>query len=786
MSLKLLLLPVLLSIPAANAAELQLAPLFRDGAILQRDRPLPVWGLGEPEQSVQITFGDQQLSTRSDQDGKWLVTLNPLTASKEPHTLTVQSGNSKVLIENILIGEVWLCSGQSNMSMRVDLAKDPEKEKAAADLPNLRVYTVGRNASSSPAESCEGEWIASSPETAGRFSAAAFFFGRELHEKLDVPIGLIVSAWSGSAIEAWTSREAQEKETALTALRKSWDEKDAAYTPKIEAAEKAKYTPDFAEWKAAVKAANAAGKDRPKAPRRPINPQIHHHHPDVLFNGMIAPLIPFEIRGVIWYQGETNGLTEEASSLYEIQLSALIKDWRARWNQGDFPMAWVQLPWSSANRLAWPRIRESMRRVSEAVPNTGMAITIDLGEERSLHPKNKQAFAHRLALWARAEVYSEKIEWSGPLPANVKLKEGSIVIDFKHGSDELTAKGGNLKGFEISGGQGGDWKTAESKIEGNTVIVSSAENPAPAGVRYAWANHPDGNLYNGVGLPASPFEFIFTQLPVPAKKQARAVTPPPTKPPLEPAEIKTLPEGVEQLEIFLLLGQSNMKGRGAMPEEPLRNPRILMMHKPSDGWFLARHPLHLTGDPTTFQGHDNAGVGPGLAFGQAIAKARPKSGIALIPCAAGGTRIGLWAKGKRLYENVIRKAKLALQQGPPGKCRIAGVLWLQGESDSNTPERIAAYPEALAGLVDHLRTDLNNPDLPFIATTIGEMRANIEGKKKINAILLDLPNQRPRTACVDGRDLKGHIGDFVHSDTATQNEIGRRFASTLQENFPAE
>lgn len=785
MHFKLLILSVLLSTFAANAADLELAPLFRDGAIFQRDRPLPVWGRGEPDQPIKVTFGDQELSTRSDQNGKWLVTLDSLGASKEPRTLTVESGGSELHIANILVGEVWLCSGQSNMAMRVDLARDPEKEKAAADLPNLRIFTVGRNALSTPADRCEGEWIASSSETAGRFSAAAFFFGRELHEKLDVPVGLIVSAWSGSAIEAWTSREAQEKETALDALRKSWNEKDAAYTPEIEAAEKTKYAADFAEWKAASKAAIASGIDRPRAPRRPINPRFHHHHPDGLFNGMISPLIPFGIRGVIWYQGETNGFTEESSALYEIQLPALIKDWRARWNQGDFPMAWIQLPWSSANRLAWPRIRESMRRVSEAVPNTGMAITIDLGEERNLHPKNKQGFAHRLALWARAEVYGEKIEWSGPLYSNVSLKEGNIVIDFKHCSGGLTAKSGEPKGFEISGGQDGDWKTAGAKIEGKRVIVNADSNSIPAAVRYAWANHPDGNLFNGAGLPASPFEFSFTQLqlPVPVKKQTRAATPPPTKPPLEPAGIANLPEGVEQFEIFLLLGQSNMKGRGAMPEEPLRNPRILMMHKPSDGWFLARHPLHLTGDATTFQGHDNAGVGPGLAFGQAIAKARPKSGIALIPCAAGGTRIGLWAKGKPLYENAIRKAKLALEQGPSGKCRIAGALWLQGESDSNTPERISAYPEALAGLVDNLRADLAIPELPFIATTIGEMRAEIEGRKKINAILLDLPNQRPRTDCVDGRDLKGHIGDFVHFDTAAQNEIGRRFASAWLKHF---
>lgn len=246
--------------------------------------------------------------------------------------------------------------------------------------------------------------------------------------------------------------------------------------------------------------------------------------------------------------------------------------------------------------------------------------------------------------------------------------------------------------------------------------------------------------------------------------------------PLKAAKLQPLPKGTQRLEIFLLMGQSNMKGRGVMPEQPLHDPRILMMHKQTDGIFLARHPLHLVGAPDTFQGADNAGVGPGLAFAQAIAEAQPDTTILLIPCAVGGTAISKWEKGQRLYDETIRRAQLALKLGPQGKTRIAGALWLQGEADSSTEERIAAYPDKLNALVDLLRTDLKIPNLPFIACTIGEMRPDSTGRRAINEILMSLPQRRPHTACIDGRAFAQSIGDQVHFDTPTQNQHGHLYA----------
>lgn len=263
-----------------------------------------------------------------------------------------------------------------------------------------------------------------------------------------------------------------------------------------------------------------------------------------------------------------------------------------------------------------------------------------------------------------------------------------------------------------------------------------------------------------------------------AKDAGRIGTPPPTKPPLDAVELARLPAGVTRLDLFLLIGQSNMKGRGFMPAEPKRDPRLVMMSLKDDEWYLARHPLHLTGDPRTFDGADNAGVGPGLAFAEAIAAASPNTRVGLVPCAVGGSAIALWQKGARLHENAVRRAKLAMHAGAPVPARIRGALWLQGEADA-TDERIGVYEEKLHALVRDLRAELGEPELPFVACTIGEMSPDGAGRRKadLNAILLRLPDRVPRTACVDARDIKTHIGDAVHFDTAAQEEIGRRYAA---------
>jgi hypothetical protein len=272
---------------------------------------------------------------------------------------------------------------------------------------------------------------------------------------------------------------------------------------------------------------------------------------------------------------------------------------------------------------------------------------------------------------------------------------------------------------------------------------------------------------------------LFAQKAAKAKKPS---TPPPTKPPLVSVDITKLPEGTTHLDLWLLCGQSNMKGRGFMPEDPKNDPRIVMMHKMDDQWYLARHPLHLTGDAKTFQGHDNAGVGPGLAFAEVLAEQDKTAAIGLVPCAVGGSTIKLWLKGAKLYDDALRRAKLALQTTAPVKARLRGILWLQGEANANA-EELPLHADRLRAMIEAFRTDLAQPDLAFIACTIGEMQPEprLSDLKSMNDIQLALPKTVPHTACVDARDLKTHIGDSVHFDTAAQNEIGKRFAAKLAE-----
>ena len=263
-----------------------------------------------------------------------------------------------------------------------------------------------------------------------------------------------------------------------------------------------------------------------------------------------------------------------------------------------------------------------------------------------------------------------------------------------------------------------------------------------------------------------------------AAKARKPQTPPPTKPPLVSVDITKLPEGTTHLDLWLLCGQSNMKGRGFMPEEPKNDPRIVMMHMTDDLWYLARHPLHLLGDAKTFKGFDNAGVGPGLSFAETLAAQDQTLAIGLVPCAKGGSSIKLWQKGAKLYDEALRRAKLALQTTAPVKARLRGILWLQGEANANAQDR-PQYAGQLRSMIEDFRTDLAMPDLPFIACTIGEMQPEprLTDLKAMNEILLALPKSVPHTACVDARDLKTNIGDSVHFDTAAQEEIGRRFAA---------
>ena len=489
------LLGILLVGADANA-ELKLARLFSDHMVLQRDVAVPVWGTAKPAESVTVEFQGQKKTAEADASGRWMVRLDALSANAEPAVMKIRGASESAEVQDVLVGEVWLGSGQSNMAMTVDRAKNFEKEAAAAKFPRIRMFTERSNGSDKPQTEAMGNWTICSPESVGRFSATLYFFGREIHRELDVPVGLINSSVGGTPIEAWISPEAQKSNAELKPLVDKLVQNDEVDPALARAAhEKA-----LERWRGLAEKARAEGKPAPRRPKDPVATRARQGGLGGLFNGKIAPLIPFAVRGVLWYQGEANSDPSKAV-YYQYQLPLLIADWRARWGS-DLPFAWVQLPNFGGPGRDWPVVREAMLKTLKT-PKTGMAITIDIGEEKDIHPKNKQDVGKRLALWALADVYGRKdVVGSGPLPAGSEIKGREIVVSFRHAAGLKSA--GDVEGFTIAG-EDRQWKQARARIDGERVVVSSPDVEKPAAVRYGWSNFPRCTLMNGAGLPASPF-----------------------------------------------------------------------------------------------------------------------------------------------------------------------------------------------------------------------------------------------------------------------------------------
>jgi len=478
-------------------ADVRLPALFSDHMVLQQDAAVPIWGWADPGEQVKVAFAGQTKSVKAGPDGRWKVKLKKLKASATPQELEV-TGKNRLSVKDVLVGEVWLGSGQSNMAMPVREAKDAEQECKAASWPQIRMFTVTSKSSETAQDDCEGKWEICSPETVGDFSATAYYFGRELHQALHRPVGLIHSSVGGSPIESWIDSG---KQYQVPQLKRFLSAQKAA-EDKITETKKAEYEKALAEWNEASDKATAANATPPPKPRDPLVWQYWKTDVGGLFNGKIAPLVPYAMRGMIWYQGESNAPTNKAG-LYQYQLPLLIQEWRTRWGY-EFPFASVQLPNFVRDEVNWMLVREVSLKTL-ALPKTGMAITIDIGDPNNIHPANKQEVGRRLSLWALVEVYGQKgLASSGPLPAKHTIRGSEVAISFTHTDGGLVAKGGNLKGFTLAGADR-KWLEATAAIQGNKVLVSSSEIKTPIAVRYAWSNNPDCNLYNGAGLPASPF-----------------------------------------------------------------------------------------------------------------------------------------------------------------------------------------------------------------------------------------------------------------------------------------
>ncbi len=485
--------------PALSAAEkLKLASAFTDHAVLQRDLAVPVWGKAEPGTKLTVTFAGQEKPATADKDGKWLVRLDPLAASAEGRELSVKSESEAAAIKDVLVGEVWLCSGQSNMGWPLSASLGGDEAIKTAGDAQLRLFNAQARAIDTPQESIGGAWAVDSSTSAPGFSGVAYFFGKELRAKLGVPVGLIKSAVGGTVAEAWTSKADLEMNPTLKPMLDQQAARVAAYPAQLEAWKKIE-ADEIKKWEAAVAKAKADNKPEPRKPSGPASPENNVNRPFGLYNGSIAPLVPYGIRGAIWYQGESNsGRGKEYQTLFP----ALITGWRKVWAQGDFPFLFVQI--TPHNNMS-PEVREAQRLTVQTTQNTAMAVTIDVGHPSDIHPKDKKTVAQRLALGARSLAYGEKLTYSGPDYDTISVSGNKATLSFKHVGGGLVAKEGGLKGFSIAGA---DDKFVEAKAEivGDTVVVSSDAVSAPVQVRYGWVNVPEGSLWNKDGLPASPFQ----------------------------------------------------------------------------------------------------------------------------------------------------------------------------------------------------------------------------------------------------------------------------------------
>ena len=494
-------------------AEVKLPALFGDNCVLQRGIPVPVWGTGDAGEAVSVSICGQKAEAATDANGHWMVKLAALAAGG-PFEMTI-TGKNTIVLKNVAVGEVWIASGQSNMEYPLKSWSPPEseygkkalKDVAEANDPMLRMFAVTKKTADKPQDnvtSVKGQWDVTTPQTAagGGFTAVGYFFARELRAKLNVPVGIIHSSWGGTPAEAWTSREALEADPELKGIYDAWEKRIASYS-ELKKVYDEKTLPD---WKTAVDKAKADGKPAPRKPDGPADPN-NPHRAATLYNGMIAPLIPYSIAGTVWYQGESNAGNGKQ---YRKLFPAMIQDWRTRWALVDFPFFFVQLAnfqkrQTVPNEGGWAQLREA-QTMTLALPHTGMAVAIDLADADNpgdIHPHNKRDVGVRLALNALATVYDQKVEYAGPLFKEAMFEGNEARLSFTH-ADGLAAHGDKLEGFAIAGADH-KFVWGEAKIVGETVVVTSEKVPQPTVVRYAWAINPLGNLYNKSNLPASPF-----------------------------------------------------------------------------------------------------------------------------------------------------------------------------------------------------------------------------------------------------------------------------------------
>ncbi len=491
-------------LPASLHAEIKLPAIIGSHMVLQQNQANPIWGWETPGTGVTVAFAGQSKSAIAGPDGKWTVKLDPVPASFTPQTINISAGPSKVTLEDVLVGEVWMCSGQSNMGFQLNSDWNGDLEALASTLPNLRLIKVPQVGTQTAQNDFKGEWKASTRESALSFSAVGFLFGRYIHQVVNVPVGLIDNAWGGSAAEAWVRRTSLEKDPRFATLMENTVKNETA---KQSETAKTEYAAAVAKHKELAEKAKAEGKPTPRPPQSPEAWLAGNSRPGNIFNGIVHPTIGYGIKGVIWYQGESNA---SRAWEYEQLFPFMIQEWRKEWNQGDFPFYWVQLadymPESpTPGDSMWAELRAAQTKTM-SLPNTGQAVIIDLGEGKDIHPKNKHDVAARLVRWALAKDYGIQIPFHSPEFKKLELQGNKAIVT-------IDCFGSSLRPFDVEEaigfavcGEDKVWQFAKGKVVGSDKVELTCDKvPAPIAVRYAWANNPVCNLTSKEGLPLTPF-----------------------------------------------------------------------------------------------------------------------------------------------------------------------------------------------------------------------------------------------------------------------------------------
>lgn len=498
LKMRLWLLPLLLCVALGAAhADVRLPAVLGENMVLQQGLPVKVWGWADAGEKVTVSFNGQTAEATANDQGQWVATLQPMKAGG-PFEMTV-AGKNTLTLKNILVGEVWVCSGQSNMGMTVNGVKNATEEIAAANYPQIRLFTVNHVTAQEPQADTKGNWAECSPATVPGFSAAGYFFGRDLYKAINVPIGLINSSWGGTCAEAWTTVPSLQADPDYKPQFDYWEKAIADYPTNL-----ANYKTAMENWKKAAEEAKAAGKPIPPQPYPPNGPDSPNR-PGCLYNAMISPIVNFTIRGAIWYQGESNA---GRAYVYRKLLPLMISDWRKAWGE-DFAFYIVSLANFTARKdepgdSTWAELREAQSMTAK-MPNNGLAVIIDVGEAADIHPKDKQTVGNRLALQAEAKTYGLDVRCDSPDYTGMSIEGNKIRVRFAHTYGGLTAKDSKrVIGFAIAG-EDKKFYWASAHIEGDSVVVYSRHVKLPVAVRYAWAENPRCNLYNAAGLPADPF-----------------------------------------------------------------------------------------------------------------------------------------------------------------------------------------------------------------------------------------------------------------------------------------